>query len=116
MATAAVLAPLDIKTELNYYAASNSEPPYNYVYTPPAGVPRNNLKEDWHPAVIHDIRGKEDSGGLDKTGFQFVKHVSDEKEILDDQVIADTYYKEVEALLKKETGAKKVVIFDHTIR
>jgi hypothetical protein len=116
MATAAVLSPRDVTTTLNYFASSNNEVPYNYVSEPPAGVPRSNVVAEPHPAVIQNARGKEDLIGLDKTGFQFVKHVSQEKEFLDEELIKTRYYQEVEELLKKQTGAKRVFIFDHTIR
>lgn len=116
MATAAVLTPHDVQTVLNYFATDGNEAPYNYVEAPPEGVPRSNIKEDAHPTVIHDARGHEDTVGLDKTGFQFVHHVSEEKKFLDEEAIKKNYYKEVEDLLKKETGAKRVFIFDHTIR
>ncbi|KAH7921757.1 hypothetical protein BV22DRAFT_1038241 [Leucogyrophana mollusca] len=114
--TVAILAPHDVQTFLNYYKPANDEPAYNYVEEPPAGVLKSNVAEDRQPTVIHDIRGKEDTVGLDKTGFQFIKHVSEEKEFVDDKAIEARYYKEVEEILKTHAGAKKVVIFDHTIR
>ena len=92
------------------------EAPYNYVYEPPEGVPKCNTGDDSHPVTINDIRGKEDTVSLDKTGFQFIKHVSEEKDFLDEELIKTRYYKEVEELLKNVTGAKRVLIFDHTIR
>lgn len=116
MATAAVLSPHDVHTTLNYFATDGNEAPYNYVEAPPAGIPKSNIKEDPHPTIIHDIRGRENTVGLDKTGFQFVHHVSEEKEFLDEESIKSKYYKEVEELLKREAGAKRVFIFDHTIR
>ena len=45
-----------------------------------------------------------------------MKHKSEETEFVDEERIKSVYYKEVEELLKKVTGAKRVVIFDHTIR
>lgn len=115
MATAAVLTPHDVQTTLNYYKPAD-EPPFNYVEDVPEGKPRTNIQEDPRTVVIHDVRGKEDTVSLDKTGFQFVKHESAEKEFVDEEAIKTVYYKEVEELLKKETGAKRVFIFDHTIR
>ena len=41
---------------------------------------------------------------------------SAEKDFTDEERIQSVYYKEVEELLKKEVGAKRVFIFDHTIR
>lgn len=116
MATAVLPAPHNVDTTLNYFAPTGDEAPYNYVYEPPEGVPRSNVGTDPHSVTINDARGKEDSVGLDKTGFQFVKHTSEEKDFLDEELIKTRYYKEVEELLKRETGAKRVFIFDHTIR
>lgn len=117
MAAAAVLPhPRDVPTTLNYYKPIGEEPPFAYAREPPPGVPQRNIGQDPHPATIHDIRGKEDTVSLDTTGFAFVKHVSEEKEFLDEERIKTVYYKEVEELLKKEAGAKRVFIFDHTIR
>ena len=115
MATAVVIPPHDVPTTLNYYAPIGKEAPFQFVNAPEDG-PSNNIGTDPHNVVIHDVRGKEDTVGLDKTGFAFVKHESSEKEFLDEERIQSVYYKEVEELLKKEVGAKRVFIFDHTIR
>ena len=117
MATAAVQLPHDVSTTLNYIVPP-PETPYFYSPSidPPEGKPRSNINSEPYPAVIHDVRGKEDTVGLDKTGFQFVRHESAEKEFVDEERIKAVYYKEVEELLKKVTGGKRVFIFDHTIR
>lgn len=120
--TVEVLTPHDIPTTLNYYAPDTTvvpeEKPYHFVSDPPAGKARTNVGKDPHAAVVHDARGREEEYklSLDTSGFQFVKHVSQEKEFDDDKRIEDIYYKEVEELLKKEAGAKRVFIFDHTVR
>ncbi|KAA1469915.1 hypothetical protein DENSPDRAFT_835605 [Dentipellis sp. KUC8613] len=114
MATAAVLSPHDVQTTLNYYKPSD-EIPYNYTYKRDDG-PQTNIVPEAHDAVVHDIRGKEQTVSLDTSGFQFVKHVSEEKKFVDEDAITSSYYKEVEDLLKRETGAKRIFIFDHTIR
>lgn len=116
MATAAVIPPHDVQTTLNYYTPIGNEAPFQYVFDPPEGTDKHNIGNDPRPAVVHDARGRESEFTLDNAGFQFVKHVSTEKEFLDDERIQDVYYKEVEELLKKEVGAKRVFIFDHTIR
>ena len=38
------------------------------------------------------------------------------KNFLDDDEVMSVYYKEIEELLYKTTGAKKVFLFDHTVR
>jgi len=117
MATAAVLSPGDVQTTLNYYLPDpTGEAPYIYVSAPPPGKPKTNARQETHEAIIHDVRGKEDTLSLDTNGFEFVKHSSAETEFLDEELIKTRYYAEVEELLKKQAGAKRVFIFDHTIR
>ena len=43
MATAAVLAPHDVATSLNYYTPIGTEEPCQYVLAPPEGKEPNNL-------------------------------------------------------------------------
>lgn len=114
--TVQVLAPRDVQATLNYYAPLDTQPPYNHVDEPPAGVPKSNIGQDTRPVVIHDARGKDDTLGLDVSGFQFVHHPSVEKDFADEDKIKSVYYAEVEDILKKHAGAKRVFIFDHTIR
>ena len=116
MATAAVLPPNDIHTTLNYYAPIGSEAPFQYVYGAPEGEPSHNIGTNPQPAVIHDTRGRESEYTLDKNGFQFIHWPSVEKDFVDEDAIKTKYYAEVEALLKEVAGAKRVFIFDHTIR
>ncbi|KAI0764329.1 hypothetical protein BD413DRAFT_482792 [Trametes elegans] len=116
MATAAVLAPRDVPTTLNYYAPVNEETPYQYAYQDfPADKPRTNVTSDPHPAVVHDARGREAEFSLDKNGFQFVTWPSREKTFDDEERIQKEYYPEVEEILKKVAGVKRVFIFDHTL-
>jgi hypothetical protein len=117
MAATADLANHLIPITLNYYSSTlDGQPPYNFTYSPPDGLPQSNIITEAIDTVIHDIRGKEDTFSLDETGFQFVRHVSQEKEFVDEEAIQTRYYNEVVALLKKHTGAKKILIFNHTIR
>ncbi|KAJ8474979.1 hypothetical protein ONZ51_g6856 [Trametes cubensis] len=117
MAIATLQSPHDVSTTLNYFASTDDDAPYRYIYTtPPAGKSEHNLGDDPRPVVVHDARGREDEFKLDVHGFQFARHVSVEKEFVDEERIRTVYYKEVEELLKRETGGKRVLIFDHTIR
>ena len=50
--------------------------------------------------LVRDIRGSEDQYTLDKNGFQVFRHVSTEKEFLDEDQIKAEYFPEVEQLLK----------------
>lgn len=116
MATAAVLTPHDVQTTLNYYAPIGAEEPYQYVLEPPAGKAPNNIGVDPKQVTVHDARGRENEFGLDKSGFQFVHWPSVENEFDNEERIKAQYYPEIEEILKKVAGAKRVFIFDHTIR
>ncbi|KAI1791827.1 hypothetical protein LXA43DRAFT_1136456 [Ganoderma leucocontextum] len=111
MGTAAVLAPRDVPTTMNYFKALDDEPPR---FSARSNI--TNVGSDPQPAVVHDVRGREAEFSLDKNGFQFVRWPSVEKDFTDEEVIKEKYYPEVERILKEATGAKRIHIFDHTIR
>jgi len=71
-------------------------------------------------SVIYDIRGQENQTHIDKTGFQAITSPStfSSEFILSatDAEIENSYFPEVEELIKKQTGASRVIFFDHTIR
>lgn len=111
--------PRDVETILNYCVHLDEQPPFKYVYDPPEGTPKSNIAMKPYPAVIHDARGTpyEKDASLDANGFKFVQHVSNEKDFVDNDKIVNEYYKEIEELVKKVLpGAKRVFIWDHTIR
>src|ERR1043166_6872936 len=53
---------------------------------------------------------------LERDGFRFVRHDTAMRDFLDPDEVTRVYYPEMEALIKAETGAKRVVVFDHTLR
>jgi hypothetical protein len=53
---------------------------------------------------------------LEKNGFVFVEHKTAMKNFFDEQELKSVYYREVEGLIKRESGATRVVLFDHTLR
>ena len=90
--------PHHVKTLLNYYKdpGDGSEPKPTYVGKPETYErPAEPLE-----VTVHDIRGEEGKHTLDGTGFQIYRHVSAEKEFLDDEKIKREYYAETEQLLK----------------
>jgi hypothetical protein len=104
----------DVETQLNYFKPNEDGSPPHPTY-----VDRPETYErpfESHQVTVKDVRGSEDKFTLDQNGFQFHKHVAQEKDFLDDAQIKDVYYKETEQLLKDVTGASRIFIFDHTIR
>ena len=53
---------------------------------------------------------------LERNGFRFVRHDTKVADFYDEDEIRRTYYPEMEALIKAQSGAKRVVVFDHTLR
>jgi hypothetical protein len=53
---------------------------------------------------------------LERHGFRFVRHDTKVEEFYNDDQIRRVYYPEMEALIKAESGARRVVVFDHTLR
>ncbi|THU81553.1 hypothetical protein K435DRAFT_784973 [Dendrothele bispora CBS 962.96] len=88
------------------HSDTDTHPPQNWSSTP-------------HVVQIQNLRGgREHLASLDSTGFQFYSHKSGMKyEGFDsEEEIKEKYYPETEELIKKLTGATRVVLFDHTIR
>lgn len=109
---------------LNFFVpAADGSTPYNYVETPPEGVPRSNLEFAAHTVPIYNMRGKESTFSLDTHAFLPIL-ASDltSSSVADfdstDKRVEETYYPEVEKLLLTNLSGSphKVVIFDHTIR
>ena len=53
---------------------------------------------------------------LDRDGFRFVRHDTKVVDFFDPSRLRRVYYPEMEALVKAESGASRVVVFDHTLR
>ena len=66
--------------------------------------------------VIRNGRPVADSFDLERQGFSFLKYPTAVRDFTDRSEVESVYYPELERLLLRETGAAKVIIFDHTIR
>lgn len=53
---------------------------------------------------------------LEQEGFMLASHPTRMKNFLDENELKSVYYPEIEQLVRRESGASRVVIFDHTIR
>jgi hypothetical protein len=53
---------------------------------------------------------------LETNGFRFVRHQTKVSDFYDEDQLRRVYYPEMVALIKAEAGAKRVVVFDHTLR
>lgn len=84
--------------------------------------PATNFKNEEFSVQFHDARQTKDAFELDIHGFGFVEDELVEEGVKqairerNKPVVEKEYYPKVEALIKRTTGASKVIIFDHTYR
>ena len=69
-----------------------------------------------HCVTVHDGRALRANLSLDREGFVLVDHETRVRDFLDAKELASVYYPEMERLIAAQTGASRVLIFDHTIR
>ena len=100
---------------LNYMAPMAAKP-MNLAYDPPPGVSRSNGTAEPHVMTIHDARPVASRLSLDIEGLALVEHRSAVKNFYDEEQLRQVYYPEAERLVAEATGAKRVLVFDHTIR
>ena len=104
-----------VNARLNYLAEATPKP-VNYAYDPPAGVPRRSGKYIAQSVAIHNGRELLSKLSLDTNGFVLTEHETAVKDFYDPDEVKSVYYPEVERLLKRVTGAERVVVFDHIVR
>ena len=104
-----------VETTFNYLADMTERPTY-YTYEPPAGKPWRNTKGDRRTMSVESARNLEPAPSLDREGFQLARVATAAANLRDQQAIREIYYREAEALVKQETGARRVVAFDHNLR
>ncbi|KAJ7664092.1 hypothetical protein B0H17DRAFT_1162821 [Mycena rosella] len=75
-----------------------------------------NFTLDVHEVKLQNLRGNETAATLDTTGFQLYKHAAKHTAFASDTEIKQEYYPESIELIKRLTGAGRVVLFDHTVR
>ncbi len=109
------VAPDTIEATLNYIVDDGSML-FTIVATPGGGDTRSGGTPDPRRVVIHNGRPHTNEFALDRSGFRFVRHDTKVADFYDENEIKRVYYPEMVELIKAESGAKRVVVFDHTLR
>lgn len=104
-----------VEAPVNYLADLSIKP---VTYNPPAGtgVPRREGNYRDFLVRVHDARPYAADLSLDKQAFMLARHDTEVRDFYDEAELRAVYFAEVETLIRRETGASKVVVFDHTIR
>jgi hypothetical protein len=109
------LYPATIEATLTY-CVDDGTMPVNETKDATTKLPTYSGNFDDHLVPIHNGRSWDKPFNLEVHGFELAEHNTAVKDFLDVDEIKATYYPEMEALIKKHTGASRVVIFDHTVR
>jgi hypothetical protein len=98
------------------YLEPMAEKPRSLEYEPPVGVPHTTAVYREHTVDIRDVRPVAAALSLEHEGFQLLNAPTRVTDFDDEDAIRTRYYDEAISLLKEQTGASRVVVFDHTIR
>jgi hypothetical protein len=102
-----------IEATLNYVKNDGQK-----IVVEPVGGGSTEMKTlgtlDPHSVVIRNGRKFETS--LDGEGFLMAWHETAVTDFFNQSQIRDVYYREMIDLIKTQSGAKRVVVFDHTLR
>lgn len=104
-----------VRATLNY-SVDNGIPPDYYFYEPDPGVKLNPPGTDLHEVDIHDAWPIVDTLSADREGFELHGFGARFDQFDDDASVKAQFYPQVIDFVKRSTGAKRVIVFDHTIR
>lgn len=106
-----------VKASLTYSVppADNSKAYININTDSTTGIRGKNFTEKSYEVEIENIHEKEELFTLDASGFQFYREEAKHKSFANGEEIEREYYPESIELLKKLTGANRVVLFDHSM-
>jgi hypothetical protein len=105
-----------IEATLDYFIATERMP-VTFVAEPGGvDVRAGGGSSDPHRVRLQNGRRHAADFQLETNGFRFVPHATKVADFYDEAEIRRVYYPEMEALVKQESGAGRVVVFDHTLR
>jgi len=109
-------SPPVLEALLNYSVDTGEKPAsYGGISSNEADKKRTGKYQE-HKMGILDGRAVADKLSLEREGFIFVHHDTKVKDFYDEVEVRSVYYPEIEQLVKETSGAKRVLVFDHTLR
>jgi len=105
-----------VEALINYLVESGEKPEsYGGVSQKVADQQRKGKYEE-HKMPIYNGREIADQLSLEREGFILVRHETRVNDFYDEGDVRRVYYQETEELVKRTSGAKRVLVFDHTLR
>lgn len=98
------------------YTVDNGEVLVNESFGPKNIHGRRSGTVELKPMTLLNGRVLGERLSLDEQGFVFVEHKTQVKDFFDENQLKTIYYPEIEDLIRSQSGASRVVIFDHALR
>jgi len=98
------------------YTVDTGEKLVNETFGPNNIRRRKTGTHELKRVAVRNGRLLADRLSLDEQGFVLVEHKTKVTDFFDPTQLKSVYYPEVEELIKRASGASRVVIFDHTLR
>lgn len=119
MPLAAVKSSIDttesIRADFNYIIDTGI-PPVRYIDWPEMAHMAVPPQYQQHEMTVCDGRPMRDTFKLDIHGFVFTEHRTQVQDFTSKAQRVNVYDAEVQALIRKHSGAAEVLVFDHTLR
>lgn len=98
------------------YTVDNGIPPDYYFYEPDPSVTLNPPGTDPREVTIHDGWPTLEAFSVDREGFELKPFDARFDQFDDEASVKAAFYRQVIDFVKRQTGARRVEVFDHTIR
>lgn len=98
------------------YTVDSGEALVNETFGPEDIRRRRTGRHELRRMPVRDGRSVAGTFSLDRNGFVLVEHLTQVTDFFDLNQIKSVYYPEVERLIREVSGARRVVLFDHTLR
>ena len=111
-----LIAPKTLEATLSYFVDTETMP-VTLVGTPGGRDQRvGGGATEQRRVVLHNGRLEAKNFALERNGFRLVHHETRVIDFFDEDEVRRVYYPEMQALVKAESGAARVEVFDHTLR
>ena len=105
----------NVDSVINFTGNDAARPAF-YVDEPEDGVKVATWVADKRTIRIYDVRAQMEQMSLDDNGFCFTRESLPTLDFFDAEAVRDDYYPLCVDIVKRATGASRVVPFDHNVR
>jgi hypothetical protein len=113
--TAETIEARTVEASVNYLIDTGVKP-VNETGAGDVRVIKHSGPHDPRLVTIHDGRPGRAGFRLDEAGFELADHATKMRDFHDPDELAAVYYPEMQRLIAARSGAKRVHVFDHTLR